>query len=98
MKSPFISALESRVLLADGGMGTLLHARGVPTSACLDAMVIESPDLVRRIHEEYIAAGADIIETDTFGANRFRLARYGLEGKVRDIKLKAALWARGDAR
>jgi homocysteine S-methyltransferase len=97
MKSPFLAALESRILLADGAMGTLLHARGVPTSACLDATVIENPDLVRRIHEEYIAAGADIIETNTFGGNRFRLARYGLELKVRDINFKAARLAR-DAR
>ena len=97
MKHPFLTALEQRVLLADGAMGTLLHSRGVPTSACLEALVLEQPDLVRRAHEEYIEAGADIIETDTFGANRFRLARHGLEGRVRDINFKAARLAR-DAR
>ncbi|HYM15836.1 MAG TPA: bifunctional homocysteine S-methyltransferase/methylenetetrahydrofolate reductase [Dehalococcoidia bacterium] len=97
MKHPFLTALEQRVLLADGAMGTLLHGRGVPTSACLEALVLEQPDLVRRAHEDYIAAGADIIETNTFQANRFRLARYGLEGSVRDINFKAARLAR-DAR
>ncbi|MEX2245724.1 MAG: bifunctional homocysteine S-methyltransferase/methylenetetrahydrofolate reductase [Dehalococcoidia bacterium] len=97
MKSPFLTALEGRVLLADGAMGTLLHARGIATSACLDAVVLDNPDIVRRIHEDYIAAGADIIETDTFGANRFRLARHGYVSRVRDINFKAARLAR-DAR
>ncbi len=97
MKSPFISALETRVLLGDGAMGTLLHSRGVPTSACLEAQVIDHPDIVRRIHEDYIAAGADIIETDTFMANRYQLARQGLESRVHDINFKAARLAR-DAR
>ena len=97
MKSPFLAALEQRVLLADGAMGTLLHSRGVAQHACLEALVLDSPDIVRRVHEDYIAAGADIIETDTFGANRFRLARHGLESRVRDINFKAARLAR-DAR
>ena len=97
MKSPFIKALEERVLLADGGMGTLLHARGVPQQACVDAQAIENPDIVRRVHEDYIAAGADIIETNTFGANRYRLVKHRLEDKVRDINFRAARLAR-DAR
>jgi homocysteine S-methyltransferase len=97
MKSPFVTALEERVLLADGAMGTLLHVRGISTSACLDAVVLDQPDIVRRIHEDYIAAGADIIETNTFGGNRFRLARHGFEPRVRDINFKAARLAR-DAR
>lgn len=97
MKSPFLTALEQRVLLADGAMGTLLQSRGIAQHACLEALVLEQPDIVRRVHEDYIAAGADIIETNTFGANRFRLARHGLEAKVRDINFKAARLAR-DAR
>jgi len=97
MKHPFTKALEERVLLADGAMGTLLHARGVPQSACLEAQVIENADIVRRIHEDYIAAGADIIETNTFGANRYRLAKHRLEGKVHEINFRAAKLAR-DAR
>jgi homocysteine S-methyltransferase len=97
MKSPFLTALEQRVLLADGAMGTLLHSRGIAQHACLEALVLDQPDIVRRVHEDYIAAGADIIETNTFGANRFRLARHGLESNVRDINFKAARLAR-DAR
>jgi|CXWL01.1.fsa_nt_gi homocysteine S-methyltransferase len=97
MKSPFLTALEERILLGDGAMGTLLFARGVPQHACIEALVLDQPDIVRRVHEDYIAAGADIIETDTFGANRYRLAKHGLEAKVRDINFKAARLAR-DAR
>jgi len=90
MKSPFLTALEARVLLADGAMGTLLQSRGFDAAPCLDALVLEAPDAIRRAHEDYIAAGADIIETNTFGANRFRLAKHGLEKHVRDINFKAA--------
>jgi len=97
MKSPFLAALEAHPLLADGAMGTLLHSRGVAQNACLEALVLDQPDLVRRIHEDYIAAGADIIETDTFQANRFRLARFGREEQVREINFRAARLAR-DAR
>jgi homocysteine S-methyltransferase len=97
MKSPFLAAVEDRILLADGAMGTLLFARGVPQHACIEALVLDQPAIVRRIHEDYIAAGADIIETNTFGANRYRLVRHGLEGSVRDINFRAARLAR-DAR
>jgi len=97
MKHPFISALEERILLADGAMGTLLHARGVAQHACLERQVLDAPDIVRRIHEDYIAAGADIIETNTFGANRFRLARHHLDEKVHEINFRAVRLAR-DAR
>ena len=97
MKSPFLTALETRVLLADGAMGTLLFSRGIATNTCLEALVLDQPDVIRRAHEDYIAAGADIIETDTFGANRFRLAKHGLESRVRDINFRAARLAR-DAR
>jgi len=97
MKHPFIKALEERVILGDGAMGTLLVNRGARHNSCLEALVIESPDLVRRIHEDYIAAGADFIETNTFGANRFRLAKHGRAGQVREINFRAARLAR-DAR
>ena len=97
MKHPFLTALEERILLADGAMGTLLQSRGVPNTACLEAIVLDDADKIRRVHEDYIAAGADIIETNTFGANRFRLAKHGLERKVHEINFKAARLAR-DAR
>ena len=60
-------------------MGTLLFSRGIPQRACLDELVLTRPDLVSTIHREYLEAGADVIETNTFGANRLRLAGYGLE-------------------
>ena len=71
--------LKRRPMLLDGAMGTLLFSRGVPQRACLDELVLTRPELVSTIHLEYIEAGADAIETNTFGANRFRLAEYGLE-------------------
>jgi len=98
MKSPFLTALEDRILLADGALGTLLQARSLPQNACFEAAVLDNADLVRRIHQDYIAAGADIIETDTFGGNRYRLAKHGLEAKVRDINFKGARLARDAGR
>src|SRR3972149_7575765 len=77
MAHPFFDALERRVLRADGAMGTLLRDRGVPTSACLDEQNLSNPELVRGVHEEYLTAGAEIIETNTFGANRLRLRSFG---------------------
>src|SRR5664279_2405424 len=71
--------LRRRPLLLDGAMGTLLYSRGVPQRQCLDELVLTRPELVSTIHREYIEAGADVIETNTFGANRFRLAEFGIE-------------------
>ena len=82
MAHPFLAALERRVLLADGAMGTLLHDRGVPGSACLDEQNLTNPELVQAAHREYLTAGAEIIETNTFGANRLRLRSFGLAEKV----------------
>jgi len=86
--------LRRRPLLIDGAMGTLLFSRGVPQRACLDELVLTRPDLVSTIHREYIEAGADVIETDTFGANRFRLAQYGLEKLAGRFNRRAAQVAR----
>jgi methionine synthase I (cobalamin-dependent)/5,10-methylenetetrahydrofolate reductase len=94
MTHPFLAALETRILLADGATGTELHDRGVPASACLDSINLENPDLVQALHEDYIAAGADIIETNTFGANRIKLGRYGLADRVRDVNLRGVAIAR----
>lgn len=96
MQHPFRARLERRqVLVADGAMGTQLYERGVGTDRCFDAQNLEGPSLVEQIHRDYIRAGAELIETNTFGANRFRLAAFGLEDRVREINQKGARIARG---
>lgn len=86
--------LRRRPLLLDGAMGTLLFSRGIPQRACLDELVLTRPEVVSTIHREYLEAGADAIETDTFGANRFRLAEYGLEKTVCEMNRRAVQLAR----
>ena len=94
MRSPFLERLERGALLGDGAMGTQLYARGVPYERCFDELNLTEPALVQRIHREYIRAGAELIETNTYGANRFKLAPYGLEDRVRDINFRAVKLAR----
>src|SRR5258708_184363 len=74
----------------DGAMGTMLYAKGVYINRCYDELNLSNPDLVREIHGEYIRAGAEIIETNTFGATAHNLAQYGLDGNLRDINIAAA--------
>src|SRR5690554_3526578 len=85
--SPFLTALKEarRPLLGDGAMGTLLNARGVSFEGCFDALNITNQALVEEIHREYLEAGAQVIQTNTFGANRYKLAAHGLEGRVAEI-------------
>ena len=90
----FRMRLRRRPMLLDGAMGTLLYSRGVPQRACLDELVLTRPEIVSTIHLEYIEAGADAIETNTFGANRFRLAEYGLEKLAGRLNRKGAQLAR----
>jgi homocysteine S-methyltransferase len=94
MAHPFLAALERRVLLADGAMGTLLRDRGVPGSACLDEQNLSNPELVQSLHAEYLTAGAEIIETNTFGANRYRLRAFDLADKVAEINARGVELAR----
>src|ERR1700761_8157569 len=81
-------------VLCDGAMGTMLYARGVFINKCFDELNLSQPDLVRDVHLEYLQAGAEVIETNTFGGNAFRLERYGLRDKVREINLAGARLAR----
>jgi homocysteine S-methyltransferase len=90
----FAERLAQAPLLLDGAMGTLLFSRGVPQRASLDELVESRPELIGTIHREYISAGADAIETNTFGANRFRLAPYGLADRAAAINRRAAQIAR----
>ena len=83
-----------RIVLFDGAMGTMLYQRGVFINQCYDELNIRSPDLVRDIHRAYVKAGAEILETNSFGANRLKLTQYGLEGQVTAINRAAASIAR----
>src|SRR5919202_1105873 len=95
MRSAFLDRLAAGVpILFDGAMGTQLYARGIPYERCFDELNLLQPDLVQAVHREYIVAGADAIETNTFAANRVRLATYGLDSKVRDINFRAVKIAR----
>jgi homocysteine S-methyltransferase len=94
MPSPLLARLAERPLLCDGAMGTLLYARGVALDACFDVLNLNEPKLVQSVHAEYIAAGCDAIETNTFGANRFKLGIHGLQARVGEINLRGAKLAR----
>ncbi|MCC7105864.1 MAG: bifunctional homocysteine S-methyltransferase/methylenetetrahydrofolate reductase [Chloroflexi bacterium] len=94
MIHPFLERLRRGPVLCDGAMGTMLHARGVPYERSFDEVNLSNPDLIQQLHREYIAAGAELIETNTYGANRLRLARYGLESSVRDINFRGVKIAR----
>src|SRR2546421_1173568 len=94
MEHVLLERLQQRPLLCDGAMGTLLYARGVTYEECFDALNLTRPELIQGIHREYISAGAQIIETNTFGANRAKLEAYNLEERVRDINRHAVKLAR----
>src|SRR5436189_6338346 len=80
-----IDLLSSQTILADGAMGTMLHARGVGFDKCFDELNLTNPSAVAEIHRAYIEAGAQLIITNTFGANRFKLSKHGLQDKLVEI-------------
>ncbi|MGA8041661.1 MAG: homocysteine S-methyltransferase family protein, partial [Terracidiphilus sp.] len=86
--------LANQPLLADGAMGTVLYSRGIFIHRCYDELNLSDPALIMAVHEEYLQAGAQILESNTFGANRFRLSRYGLGGKVAEINTAGVRIAR----
>ena len=94
MREPFLQRLEKRALVGDGAMGTMLYSKGVPFSRCFDELNLGMPQVVKEVHLGYVKAGAEVIETNTFGANRPRLAKHELDGKVREINLAGARLAR----
>jgi methionine synthase / methylenetetrahydrofolate reductase(NADPH) len=87
--NPFLQKLSERPLLGDGAMGTMLFARGASSEQCLEQLVVSRPGWVTEIHQAYAAAGADVIKSHTFGANRVRLAAHGLADHVREFNFKA---------
>ncbi|MGH7656945.1 MAG: homocysteine S-methyltransferase family protein, partial [Gemmatimonadales bacterium] len=97
----FLALLRtSRPHVFDGAMGTMLYSKGVFINRCFDELVLRDPDLVRDIHREYIDAGADLVETNSYGANRLKLEPFGFAALVPEINEAAAVLARdaaGDA-
>ncbi|RMF03159.1 MAG: bifunctional homocysteine S-methyltransferase/methylenetetrahydrofolate reductase [Chloroflexi bacterium] len=85
MSSKFLESLKSGPLLSDGAMGTMIYSKGIPTERCFDELNLTDPVIIAEIHRSYIQAGSNVIQTNTFGANRIRLAEYNLAGSVVDI-------------
>src|SRR5690606_22560781 len=81
-----------------GAMGTMLYQKGIFINRSYDELNLKEPDLVRDIHAAYVKAGAELLETNSFGANRVKLAEYGLEAQVRELNARAAALARAAAR
>ena len=98
MADNFLARLKQSPVLCDGAMGTLLYAKGVFINRSYDELNLSQPELIRGIHHDYLQAGAEIIETNTFGANSFRLARHSMADKVKDINRAGARLAREAAK
>src|SRR5713226_7517443 len=94
----FRDQLSRRVLVADGAMGTMLYDKGIFINRCYDELNLTAPDMIRQIHLDYVKAGAEILETNTFGANRMRLAPFGLGEKLRAINQAGVKLAREASR
>ena len=109
IKTEFVDALSSRVLMLDGAMGTMIQRAGLSEeqfrgsrfashhcnlAGCNDLLVLTAPDVIEAIHREYLAAGADVVETDSFNANGISLADYSLQDYAYEINLAAATVAR----
>jgi homocysteine S-methyltransferase len=100
MKQPFLDAVQERVLLADGAMGTEIYSRGFFVNRCYDELSLSNPEVIREIHEGYAGVGSEILTTNTFGANRLTLAAYGLAEKTAEINrsgVKLAQEVAGDS-
>jgi methionine synthase I (cobalamin-dependent)/5,10-methylenetetrahydrofolate reductase len=98
MATDLLARLQKSPVLCDGAMGTLLYAKGIFINRCYDELNVSQPELIRGIHHEYLQAGAEIIETNTFGGNSFRLARHSMADRVRDINFAGARIARDAAK
>src|SRR6185503_7891078 len=94
---PFLEAIDERVLVCDGAMGTMLYAKGVFINRCFDALNLAEPSKVAEVHRDYVRAGSDVIETNTFGANRIKLRGFGQADHLREINLQGAKLAKAAA-
>ena len=97
-KPSFLESIDQRVLVCDGAMGTMLYGKGIFLNRCFDELNLTQPDLVAEVHQAYTRAGADVIETNTFGANRMKLGAFGLAERTHAINLQGARIARHAAR
>lgn len=91
---PFKERLQDEIIVFDGGTGTYLYDKGVFINRCFEELNLTNPELVKEVHRDYLAAGADALETNTFGANKFRLAIHGLDARVYEINYAGARLAR----
>src|SRR5207245_780279 len=98
MPSDLLAHLKTSAVLCDGAMGTLLYSKGIFLIRCSYELNLSQPDLIRNTHHEYLQAGAEIVETNTFGGNSFRLARHSLADRARDINLAGARLAKEAAK
>jgi methionine synthase I (cobalamin-dependent)/5,10-methylenetetrahydrofolate reductase len=98
MASNFLDRLSKSPVLCDGAMGTLLYSKGIFINRSYDELNVSQPDLIRSVHHEYLQSGAEIIETNTFGGNAFRLARHSMADRVREINSAGAQLARDAAK
>ncbi len=94
MRKPFLEFVKDNIVLMDGAMGTEIYTRGIFINTCYDELNLTNPNLIKEIHRSYIKAGADLIETNTFGANRRKLQKYGLEKEIQAINYRGAKIAR----
>lgn len=93
-KQGLLEKIKDQVLIGDGAMGTLLHRYGIPVGTCGEELNVTRPDVIKDIHLQYVKAGADLIETNTYGANREKLSKFGLEDQVEAINQAAVRLAR----
>src|SRR3989441_9013967 len=98
MPGDLLARLKTSAVLCDGAMGTWLYSKGIFINRCYDELNLSQPELIRSVHHEYLQAGAEVIETNTFGANSFRLERHGIRDKARDINLAGARLAKEAAK
>src|SRR6266496_64890 len=98
MPGDLLARLKTSAVLCDGAMGTLLYAKGIFINRCYDELNVSQPDLIRGLHHEYLQAGAEVIETNTFGGNSVRLERHSLTDRVREINLAGARLAKDAAK
>jgi methionine synthase I (cobalamin-dependent)/5,10-methylenetetrahydrofolate reductase len=98
MLRPFLEEVEQRVLVCDGAMGTMLYSKGIFLNRSFEELNLSQPDLVAEIHQAYVQAGAEVLETNTFGANRIKLAAFGLADRLHAINVQGVRIARHAAR